>query len=234
MTSQWAADSAVNDYGFPPERISVIPRGANIPVMPSPEMVQRKIDARPTDRCDLIFLGKFWKRKRGDIAEATAVELNRRGLPTTLRLVGGRPEDAPPAPDCVEVVPYINKSTEEGWARFNELLSGAHALLLPTEADCTPIVFCEASAMGTPSISTRTGAVPSVIIEGRNGLLLDPHSTAADYADAVQSMLSDRDAYRSLCLSSYEEYRTRLNWTTSAERAVESFRSAIAHGKRER
>jgi glycosyltransferase involved in cell wall biosynthesis len=233
ITSQWAADSAINHYRFPADRVTVIPRGANIPINPTIDDIRAWVAKRPTDHWKLVFLGKDWKRKGGDIAEATAVELNRRGFPTTLTIVGERPPDAPTPPDCVKVIGFINKSNPDGWQQFEDILTGAHALLLPTRADCTPIVFNEASALGTPSISTITGAVPSLVREGRNGLLLDLDARAPEYADAVIKMLSDREAYESLCESAYTAYQSQFNWESVAAKASETLKTALEAGKRE-
>ena len=49
---------------------------------------QRMIEARPNDRCRLLFVGIGWERKGGDVAVEVARLLNDRGLPTELTMLG--------------------------------------------------------------------------------------------------------------------------------------------------
>ena len=211
MTSQWAADSAVKDYGFDDERISVIPRGANLPALRTWDETAPLLGQRPSDRCRLLFIGLRWKRKRGDLVLEAAKLLNARGLPTTLTIVGCRPQVSGPLPDFVEVTGYLSKANAKDRDRLHQLLGRSHFLVLPTRADCT-----------------RTGAVPSVVTDGRNGRLFDVDAAPAEYADCVADLMADRPGYEVLCRSSFDDYRTRLNWDVNGRRAVEVLRHVAA------
>ncbi len=224
MTSQWAADSAVNDYHFDPDRITIIPRGANLPDLRTWEETSPLIDARSPECCRLLFAGIYWKRKRGDLVLEAARILNERGIPTELTIIGCDEKATGPLPDFARNLGYVSKATPEGRRRFAEVLGSSHFLVLPTRADCTPIVLCEANAFGVPSISTHTGAVPSVVHDGRNGLLVDVDAPASEYADRIAEYVTDPDRYTTLCRTSFEEYETRLNWKISGQRAAEVLR----------
>src|SRR6202000_1447998 len=89
--SNWAANTAVSRYGADQSKIDVIPWGANLPREIAQEDVDAAIARRPTDRCNLVFLGRDWVRKGGQLLVETVEALNRNGLPTRATIIGCAP-----------------------------------------------------------------------------------------------------------------------------------------------
>lgn len=226
FASAWAAESAIQDYGIPPERVAIVSRGANVRGGLGRSDIERRVDARSRERCILHFVGVDWRRKGGNVAVNAARELNRRGLSTELRVVGVEPECDGPTPDFV--VPYgrISKASPEGMKRFTDLLSEAHFLIVPTRADAYGICYLEASAFGVPSLATRTGGVPSAVIDGVSGVLLDLADDGTGFADAVERLFNDPQAYRNMALGAFHDYQTRTNWPVVARQAIGVLASA--------
>ena len=211
-SSDWAAQSAIQEYGADPAKVKVIPFGSNVDSLFTHETIKDVIAARPTDRCKLLFLGVDWIRKGGSVAYEVAEKLNRSGLQTELTIVGCPPIVDSPIPEFVKSLGFISKATSEGQERISQLLLESHFLILPTLADCTPIVFCEANSLGVPCLSTTVGGVPTMIRNGINGQLfaLDGHIT--DYCDYITNLFNNYDDYKTLALSAFHEYESRLNW----------------------
>ena len=92
-SSEWAAELARTDYGTAPDKIVVIPFGANYPDLPSRAETLRHTAAFD-GTCRLLFVGVEWARKGGDIAYATMEALQRLGVPTVLTVVGCSPPNA--------------------------------------------------------------------------------------------------------------------------------------------
>ena len=178
-SSDWAAKSAINDYGADPAKVKVISFGSNTEGSVTSDSIQAVVDSRPSDHCNLLFLGVDWVRKGGDVAYQVAKKLNQAGLTTKLTIVGCEPLVEETLPGFVECLGFISKSTEAGKAKIQKLLMESHFLILPTLADCTPIVFCEANSLGVPCLSTTVGGVPTIIYDDVNGCLLYT-SDAAD------------------------------------------------------
>lgn len=103
---------------------------------------------------------------------------------------------------------------------MGKLIGGAHFLLLPTRADCSPVVFAEASAWGTPSLAPDVGGVGELVVDGVNGRLLEQGAGPEKYASAILAGFEDPTAYRELALSSRREYERRLNWKTAGGEMV--------------
>ncbi len=207
VTSDWARDSAIKEYGIIPEKLSIVPFGANLDDVPDIS----KLRLQRNKRCQLLFIGVEWIRKGGQIALDTIHELRRMGMDVQLTIVGCVPPFALNDAD-VTIIPFIDKRVPDEARRLQQLIADSDFLLLPTRAECTPLVFCEASAYGLPSISTNTGGVSSYVRDGINGRTLPLSAGGADYAAAIMELFADETAYRQLCLSSRHLYDSTLNW----------------------
>ena len=213
--SDWAAESALRHYGLDPAKVRVVPGGANLDAGLDPAEVETVIASRPGDRCSLLFVAQRWQDKGGELAIEVARALNQSGLPTTLTVVGARPEyDA--LPPFVHSAGMLRKSVPQELARLTATLRQAHFLILPTRAEAFGFVFCEASAYAVPSLATRVGGVPTAVVAGRNGQLFSLDAGPDAYCAYVDDMLRRPARYRELARSSFNEYATRLNWDAAA------------------
>jgi glycosyltransferase involved in cell wall biosynthesis len=186
FSSQWAADSAIQDYGIDPAKVHIVPLGSNLPNNPDPAEVERMIAARVeklASKLTLFCCGANWYRKGIDVAVKVAERLNAMGLNTELLIAGCSPPAGEKLPDYIRLLGFINKSDASGIAKLVELYESSHWFILPTRADCFGIVFCEASSFGVPSLAPRTGGVASAVTERVNGYLFDPAAQAQDWAD---------------------------------------------------
>ncbi|MDJ0509687.1 MAG: glycosyltransferase family 4 protein [Crocosphaera sp.] len=212
-SSQWAANSAIKDYGASPEKIEIIPFGANIDTIPD---AQRILDKCSSSRCRLLFMGRDWERKGGKLAFDTLTSLLDMGVDAELLVLGCYPP-LEYTHERLKVIPNLNKNISEEREQFNNLLLESHFLIFPTRADCSPIVICEANASGIPVITTDVGGIPSIIKNGKNGFMLSLSASGQDYAQLIQANFSDPKQYQHLVRVSRAEYEVRLNWQKWAE-----------------
>jgi glycosyltransferase involved in cell wall biosynthesis len=220
-SSDWAAQSAIDDYGADPERVKVVPFGSNTDSPFDSETIKDVIASRKSDRCKLLFLTVDWERKRGDVAYQVAKKLNQAGLKTELTVVGCQPKIAEPLPDFVKALGFISKSTKKGKQKIQKLIMDSHFLIVPTLADCTPIVFCEANSLGVPCLSTTVGGIPTMIHNGVNGQLFDKNAHVFEYCDYITNLFINYSNYQNLALSAFEEYESRLNWRVAGQKVKE-------------
>lgn len=217
--SDWAAQTAMDYYGISPSKISVVPFGANIEFNWDKERVKAAINARPRNRCKLLFMGVDWNRKGGSIAYRVCKRLNEMGLSTELTIVGCEPLIEEPLPEYIRSLGFISKSTTEGEELIKKLLSESHFLIMPTRAECAGIVFCEASAYGLPSITCDVGGVSTYVKSGVNGKVFSKETDIEEYCKYIYELFSENyTEYIELAGNSFEEYQTRLNWNVSGSR----------------
>lgn len=206
LASDWCKQSAINDYGLSEEKISVVPLGANLDLIPA--MEELNVDG---NNCRLLLLAVEWQRKGGAIALETFYQLKKKGINATLHIIGCVPPVAI-NDTSVTVIPYLNKNKPDEFQQLHQILLQTDYLLLPTRAEAAGVVFCEASAYGIPTITTNTGGVTTYVRYGMNGFSLPPDAGAELYAEKIASLYNDITAYKSLCKSSRELYEQDLNW----------------------
>lgn len=205
--SDWAASSASGDYRAAENKIHVVPFGANLKEVPiqytNPEI---SIDKQ----VNLLFVGVEWERKGGPVALEAFRDLRKRGLDVKLTIVGCNPDVSD---EGVEIIPFINKKVDAERKRLNDLFANAHFFILPTQAECFGLVFCEASAFGTPSLAPHTGGVRSAIDHAQNGFLFSPFDKPGDYADKIEILMKHPMEYGILRKRCRAVYDAKLNWT---------------------
>src|SRR5919108_5774210 len=201
--SEWAAASARDHYGADPTKVKVVPFGANIRDGPASDSVANFVEERPRDRCHLVFIGIDWERKGGDVAVEVARELNRRGLPTTLSVIGCSPPLAPDVRRFVHILGFLDKGTIAGARQIEAELERAHFLILPSKAECYGLGLGKANAFGVPCVTTNVGGIPTIVRDGVNGAIVDPDAPPATFADVILQRLSLPSSYRELALSSH-------------------------------
>lgn len=218
-SSEWAARSAIADYGLDPECVAVVPFGANMDGQLSDREAADVVARRDKRSCRLLFIGAEWERKGGPLAIELARELNEAGLATQIDVVGPWPARTNPPP-FVRPFGFVDKSSPDGQALLRRLLLEAHFLVLPSRAEAYGVVLCEAAAHAVPVLATNVGGIPTIVREGVNGKLFDRDAGAECYAEFVRGVFGTA-AYRSLALSSLGEYRSRLNWNVAGARVRE-------------
>lgn len=206
--TEWAADSAINDYHADPKKIRIVPFGANFDKIPMKEQATRK---RRSDQCRLLFCGLDWERKGGQIAYQALLKLLEMGIPAELTVCGCVPPKDISHP-CMKVIPFLNKNLDREAEALWLLYDEAHFFVLPTRAECFGNVLAEAAAHGLPSITTDTGGLATVIKNGINGYLLPMEARGDQYAGVVAEVYQDPERYDRLRRTTREEYDRHLNW----------------------
>lgn len=219
-SSDWAANSAINDFELDASRIKTIPFGANLDNIPEKEQIFHKL---LTQQCHVLFVGKDWQRKGGNIAYQTLLDLLDLGLDVYLTMVGSEPPSEVLQHPNLKIIPFLDKNIPQQRRQLTKLFLSAHFLLFPTRYDCSPIVICEANAHGIPVISTDVGGISSIIKPGKNGYLLPLSSQSEDFACIINDIYREPEQYKKLVESSRSEYDDRLNWYHWAQKMQSIF-----------
>ena len=228
FSSEWAAQSAINNYKVQKEKVVVIPLGANLIEAPSQAEVFEAIDKRSqTAECRLLFIGVEWYRKGGDLVVATAQALREKGINATVDVVGCQPIGA--MPSFVRSHGFISKSTAEGRQKLRLLLLQAHYLFVPSVAECYGLVFAEASAFGVPSLARATGGIPTAVQNGLNGWALGIHESCQSYATLILTHCEDIESYKEAAKRARQFYEERLNWQVAVKALGSKIDPLVAH-----
>jgi hypothetical protein len=61
-SSDWAANTAIQNYDVDPTKVKVVPFGANISVNRTAQDINSILQKKDFDICKLLFIGKEWER----------------------------------------------------------------------------------------------------------------------------------------------------------------------------
>jgi glycosyltransferase involved in cell wall biosynthesis len=214
-SSHWAAESAIKDYNAKRSKVHILPFGANLRSIPDDQDLNSLVVKRDIGKqVNLLFIAVDWKRKGGDCAVQVTEKLNRLGIRTTLHVAGTK--DIPPQVNKEIIVDhgFISKCSAKQEARLCKLIAESDFLILPSLADCTPVVFSEANAYGVPCLASDVGGHSSIIRDGINGRTWERESFVENCAHYIAGLVESKSRYYDLCLSSRDVYSTELNWKT--------------------
>jgi glycosyltransferase involved in cell wall biosynthesis len=228
--STWARDEFLKVHGGLAEKVHVIQWGANFSVSPSKSEVFEMMKSRTTEQVlNLVFIGRDWERKRGQLAVDVAQIFHANGQPCKLTVVGAKPEL--PAAVKGDVIPFIDKSSQEGYLLLRKILYRSHFLIVPSRAEAYGQVFCEAAAFGVPSVAAAVGGIPSIIKDGENGICL-PRSAGADaYYQRMHNIFQNREAYENMASKAHASFEEHLNWSAFARRVLKLAREFVPEPK---
>jgi len=219
--SHWAAESAIHDYGCPAGRISVIPCGGNLGSGLIPDRARiAALEREKGGVLRLLFIGSNWDRKGGDIALQTTLELNRRGIDTSLTVCGDGPASLKEN-EKVRFVGFLDQNKPEELLKFQKLYLDSSLLILPTRSECFGFVFAEASSCGLPVIATDTGGVPDYVEQEVSGYLMPSDAGFESYADRIEELWRDKERYRSFSAAARSKFERELNWESWGRRVRE-------------
>lgn len=229
-SSEWAAKSAINDYGDDPSQVKIIPFGANIDCKRTVDDIIENNLIKSRSVCKLLFIGKEWDRKGGDTAVRIATDLNKR-ISVELTIVGCIPPSSTILPDFVKVIGFIDKTKPEGMDFIESIYKESHFFLLPSRAEAMGVVFCEANSFGLPVITTNTGGISSIIKNDINGKMFDPDTKIEIYTDYIEKIFRNFQTYNQYSLKCFNEYLTRVNWKVSINKCI-SYIKHLEKGKK--
>jgi glycosyltransferase involved in cell wall biosynthesis len=227
--SIWAMESAVKIYKADSRKILQIGFGANVSCNKSASEIHKLIRKRIQKKeKKFLFVGIDWKRKGASKAIETIARLNENGLKATLALVGCRVPKSVKLPDFVAHIPFISKSDKGGLAQLQKLFEDADFFILPTIADCTPIVFSEAASYGLPVITTDVGGCKSVIIDNETGFCLKEENFVEEACKIILELCEYENIYESISFNAYHHYKKELNWDVAGEKAVAAMKRLVS------
>lgn len=173
------------------ENVSVIENIVEQPAAIAPA------DSHPHTPVRFLFLGKICKEKGlYDLLDAVAA-LKRAGVAGFKVAIGGVGETETFHRKVAELA-LQNEVEYLGWVdaeRKHAEFMRADVVLLPSYFEGMPICLLEAGVYGLPSVATGVGAVPELIADKVNGLLI-PVGDAAAIDGAMKFYIENPDAMR--------------------------------------
>lgn len=140
-----------------------------------------------------LFLGRLGKRKGVyDLINAAKI-LEDKGLAFKLYLAGdGEIENAQ---QMIKDLKLDNHIKIVGWINSNqkvEYLKKVSTIVLPSYNEGLPMTILEGMSCGKTIISTNVGAIPEVVINEENGIIINPGDVVS-LAESMERVIFDRE-----------------------------------------
>ena len=160
---------------------------------------------------DFLFVSTNYLRKNGPMCREAMNHVWSKYPNARLKIIGARPRPADLNDPRVTYEGYLDKARPEQLQQLKDHFSKAFALVHPTGADTTAMVVIEAGFHGCPSITVNNFALPEVTGNGEYAFLLDPPFSAATVANAMLTLLTDRNRYLKMRAKAREFTRERFS-----------------------
>jgi glycosyltransferase involved in cell wall biosynthesis len=177
---QWAKDSLIADYGVPAEKITVIPPGVDLALWPQRSPSREAHGKASGQPLKLLFVGGDFKRKGGDVL----LECFKRHFQDRCELHLVTQEPIQPGRNL-----FVYHGVRPNSDTLTRLFAEADVFVFPTLADCAPVAVTEAMAAALPVVTTRVGAIPEAIQDGKHGLIVEAGSVE-DLQRAIATLLA--------------------------------------------
>jgi glycosyltransferase involved in cell wall biosynthesis len=170
----------------------------------------------------VAFIGQQARHKGVDTL-VRAMERVWQQLPRTrLLIAGAHTRFSPQLRRQIEALPACQREQVLILDNFDEaekplLFAACDLLAYPSEFESFGLVYVEAWACGKPVIGSRAGAIPSVVQDGIDGLLIPPRDAPA-LADVLTHLLEDESLRHRLGERGRQKVLERYTWKTVAAR----------------
>lgn len=219
-----AVREAMERRGIPKARLCVVRNGA----LGTPRFAHASTPAPVTlARPSIVTLAGMYERKGiRDLLHAFAA-LRERVPHAVLYLVGEGPDRAA----MEQLAAQLGIACHARFVGFiadpRAYLQQADVFVLASHNEPAGLVLCEAREQGCAIIATRVGGIPEMLDGGAAGMLVPPHDPAS-LAQALEQLLTDRNARATLAARALEDLqkfsvqRVSDGYVAIYERALES------------
>lgn len=210
------------DAGVPAARISVIPNGLpNSPVAQHPECEAAQEAAPPL----VGFVGRLSAEKGPDLFLDALIPLCWSHHDVQAVLLGEGPElgtlraraEAAGLEDRIRFLGYQTA--------IHEWLQRLTMLVVSSRTEGTPMILLEAMQAGVPVVAFKVGGIPDMLVDGEDGLLVEPEDLAG-LRERMESLIRQPQRAQELGARAQRTQRQRFHLPILAERWAEVYRAA--------
>lgn len=211
MTVSQSTKHDLIDLGF--KDLTIISEGLNI--VPVPAVPEK--EEEPT----FIFVGRMGHAKRPDHVVEAFIHINKSIPNAKLWMVGDGVMKQELEKKKLGGVTFFGYVAAD---KKYELMSRAHAILVPGVREGWGLIVTEANAMGTPAIGYNIHGLRDSIRDGETGFLCDP--TPEGMAKQAVEFMRDTGMQRKFSENSLEWAR-EFDWSKSAEEFLNTMELVI-------
>jgi glycosyltransferase involved in cell wall biosynthesis len=216
-------DYLVNVHGVLPDKVTVV--GVGVDMEPFEGGNGRLIRDRFGwgDAPIVAFVGQQVPHKGIDMVLEAMKQIWQELPQTCLLIAGAQTSYSPSLKSQVAQLPPKLQTRVAFMDDFAEddkpaIFAACDMLAFPSGHESFGIVFLEAWASQKPVIGARIGAIPTVVDEGKDGLLIE-HRNTNELAQAIRTLLRNPELRHRLGFAGHQKVRQNYTWDIVADKS---------------
>jgi len=189
---------------------------------PEPSTIREQLGIQPNEI--IVLLARRLVEKNGVTVFAEAVEALK-DLPVRI-LFAGDGNDQSRVESILRNNGLLEKSKLLGAipnSQMPDIYRAADISVLPSFMEATSITGLESMACGLPLVGTRVGGIPTLISEGKSGLLVEPGNPIA-LGEAMRTLVLDRALRETMGAVAMERATAHFSWQKIASDTREIYK----------
>jgi phosphatidylinositol alpha-1,6-mannosyltransferase len=217
----------LTDYGVNPQKIVIIPGGTDAerfnPEVDATQVIQQ---FNLLNKKVIMTIGRLEERKGHDMVMKSLIQVLGE-VPEAVYLIVGKGQELSRLKEMVTELELDGHVIFAGYVeeeRLVEYYNACDVFIMPSreitaagDAEGYGIVYLEANACGKPAIGGKSGGIPDAIVNGYNGILVDPLSTE-EIADSLIELLRDEHLAKEMGMNGRRRVLNELSWDAIAEK----------------
>ena len=220
--SENAAEETANAFKVSREKIRVVYNGIDTEMF-------HGFSSDGKERGRLIVVANSRDRKKGIIYLLRAVQLLREEMDVKLTIVDkGAPENTY-TPTLVQRYGLDGNVSFTGRLSVEDLVKQygrAEVAVVPSLYEGFGLPAAEAMSCGLPVVATTAGALPEVVEDGKNGILVPSRDSRA-LAGAIKRLLKDEHMRETMGEEGRRRVVRQFDWKEAARKTIEVYREVL-------
>lgn len=204
--SKWLADSFINDFNIDKKKVIPVFAGINMEDISSPP----NRDYRGNK---ILFIGKDFKRKGGEVLIDSFMKIKREIPDATLDIVG---PNLNMDINGVQCHGFIKKDIP-GLQYIKRLYNESVIFTMPSLYEPFGIAYIEAMAHGLPCVGVNNCAIPEIVVNRKTGLIAKVNDSN-DLSKKIIDLLKNREMIEEMGREGYKHYYDNMRWDVVVKR----------------
>ncbi len=228
VQSEANRDFIISNCGVFPSKIEIIPNGVDTSFFDSNLIGDNRFISDQKDWTTILFAGRLTSQKGLDVLLRAFAEIiqKHRDLKLLVAGDGALKTDLESLCRTLGLQQNVDFLGAISRAEMPKLYKAADIFVLPSISESFPNSLLEAMAMEKPIIATRVGAVPEIIQDGKEALLVSPGDQKS-LARAIERLVSDDGLDKRLSRNAKILVKKKYTWESVTQKTLKIYEDIL-------